>query len=169
MLAANPATPAVPPARGADDGDVATRSFTLTVRVPVAAEEAIGFLGDLGRHVGLHPFLEAATVTAADPDGSWQEWWVVERPAVGPVRYRIRFAARVERLGPVALRTTVQPLAGCRLVTRTAAGGREGGPSTVVETCTVTAPWPLAGYIAREARRAHRRTFALLPAALGER
>lgn len=145
---------------------MATRCFTLTARVPVPAEDAVAFLGDLARHVGLHPFLEAATVTALDPDGHWKDWWVVERPAVGPVRYRIRFAAHVEHLGPVALRTTVRPLPSCRLVTETSAGGDR--PATVVETCTVTAPWPLVGYLAREARRAHERTFALLPAALGE-
>lgn len=62
----------------------------------------------------------------------------------------------------------MRPLPACRLVTETSTGGDGGGAATVVETCTVTAPWPLVVYLAREARRAHERTFGLLPGALGE-
>jgi hypothetical protein len=36
----------------------------------------------------------------------------------------------------------------------------------LTETTEVTAPWPLIGYMTRQARTAHERTFALLPGEL---
>ena len=77
---------------------MADRVFTVTADVAVEPAAAIAFLVDLTRHRGLHPFLQSATVVASGPD--WQEWDVVERPSAGPVRYTVRFRARVVRDRP---------------------------------------------------------------------
>jgi len=146
---------------------MATRSFELTTTVPVPPEAAIDFLVDLARHHGLHPYVVSADVVASghDEDGSWQDWRVVERPRLGPFRYTIRFPARMTRTSPTSLRGDVTAARGCTLVTLTEATGT-GGSATLHEVTVVTAPLPLVGYMTRQARLAHARTFSLLPTEL---
>ena len=152
---------------------VTTRSFELTTSVPVGPRAAIDFLTDLTRHRGLHPYLVSAEVVASGtgPDGPWQEWRVVERPRLGPLRYTIRFPARVVRDGGT-MTSSVRAAPGCtlRTVTRATPAGDDDGDGTsalLTETTEVTAPWPVVGYMTRQARAAHERTFALLPGELG--
>lgn len=149
---------------------MATRTFELTTTVPVAPSAAIDFLADLAAHRGMHPFLVSADPVAHgdDGDGPWTAWRVVERPAVGPLRYTIRFPARMRRASPTSLVGTVHAAPGCSLVTRTTATEVDGG-TRVRETTTVTAPALLVGYMTRGARTAHTRTFALLAAELAAR
>jgi hypothetical protein len=149
---------------------VATRSFELTATVPVSPEAAVDFLVDLARHHGLHPYVVSADVVASGKDaaGSWQDWRVVERPRLGPFRYTIRFPARMTRTSPTSMRGDVTAAPGCTLVTTTQATGT--GPSAALhETTVVTAPLPLVGYMTRQARLAHARTFSLLPTELASR
>jgi hypothetical protein len=149
-----------------------TRTFELTTTVPVAPEAAIDFLVDLSRHRGLHPFVVSADVVASgrDADGDWQDWRVVERPRLGPVRYTIRFPTRMTRTGPTAMRGDVRAAPGCMLVTRTTAtADAVAGHAIVHELTTVSAPRLVLGYMAEQARVAHARTFALLPAELDTR
>jgi hypothetical protein len=150
---------------------VTTLRFELTTSVAVGPSAAIDFLTDLTRHRGLHPYLVSADVVAegTGPDGPWQEWRVVERPRLGPLRYTIRFPARVVRDGDT-MTSSVRAAPGCtlRTVTRaTPAGDDDGAGALLTETTEVTAPWPVAGYMTRQARAAHERTFALLPGELG--
>ena len=144
-------------------GGMGRRTFTVTTDVPVTPDAALDFLADLPRHRGLHPFLVSARVVAAGP--AWQEWQVHERPSVGPLRYPVRFRARLARPRTGELVSQVRLPPGVRLDSDTVAAGTTQG-TRLVETTTVTAPWPLLGYVARRAERAHTRTFALLPAAL---
>lgn len=146
---------------------MATRSFELTTTVPVPPEAAVDFLVDLARHHGLHPYVVSADVVASgqDEDGSWQDWRVVERPRLGPFRYTIRFPARMIRTSPTSMRGDVTAAPGCTLVTLTEARGT-GGSTTLHEVTVVTAPLPLVGYMTRQARLAHARTFSLLPTEL---
>ncbi len=150
---------------------VTTLRFELTTSVPVGPRAAIDFLTDLTRHRGLHPYLVSADVVAegTGPDGSWREWRVVERPRLGPLRYTIRFPARVVRDGDT-IASSVRAAPGCtlRTVTRATPAENDGGTGALLtETTEVTAPWPVAGYMTRQARAAHERTFALLPGELG--
>jgi len=149
---------------------MATRSFELTTTVPVPPEAAIDFLVDLARHHGLHPYVVSADVVASgqDEDGSWQDWRVVERPRLGPFRYTIRFPARMIRTSPTSMRGDVTAAPGCTLVTMTEATG-DGASATLHEVTVVTAPLPLVGYMTRQARLAHARTFSLLPTELAGR
>jgi hypothetical protein len=159
---------------------MATRTFELSTTVPVAPEAAIDFLVDLSRHHGLHPYVVTAEVVASgeDASGSWQDWRVVERPRLGPFRYTIRFPARMIRTSRDSMRGDVTAAPGCTLVTTTRATS-SGAPaarhermpheSTLHETTVVTAPLPLVGYMTRQARLAHARTFSLLPSELAER
>jgi hypothetical protein len=149
---------------------MATRSFELSTTVPVPPQAAVDFLVDLSRHHGLHPYVVSADVVASgeDADGSWQDWRVVERPRLGPVRYTIRFPARMIRTSPTSMRGDVVAAPGCTLVTTTRATG-SGASATLHEVTVVTAPLPLVGYMARQARLAHARTFSLLPAELASR
>jgi hypothetical protein len=147
---------------------VTTRSFELTTSVPVGPHVAIDFLTDLTRHRGLHPYLVSAEIVASGtgPDGPWQDWRVVERPRLGPLRYTLRFPARVERSADDVMTSAVRAAPGCTLRTVTRATSAPDG-AVLTETTEVTAPWPVAGYMTGQARTAHERTFALLPAELG--
>jgi hypothetical protein len=154
---------------------VATRSFDLTTTVPVAPETAIDFLVDLARHHGLHPYVVSAEVVARGDgaDGTWHDWRVVERPRAGPFRYTIRFPARMTRTSPTSMRGDVTAAPGCTLITTTQASGSAASAAqqetTLHETTVVTAPLPLVGYMTRQARLAHARTFSLLPTELAGR
>jgi polyketide cyclase/dehydrase/lipid transport protein len=150
-----------------DHERVGTRVFEVSARVPAAPEEVIDFLLDLDRHRGLHPFLTSATVvdSGTAPEGPWWEWRVEERPSLGPVRYRLRFPARLSRTSARSMTSVVRAAPGCWLRSTTEAGS-EGAGCRVVERVEVTAPWPVLGYMTRNARRAHRRTYARLPEVL---
>ena len=139
---------------------MAERRFTVTADVAVDPATAIGFLVDLTRHRGLHPFLQSATVVASGPD--WQEWDVVERPSAGPIRYTVRFRARVVRDAPDAMTVSLRLRPGVELVSHTVATG-VGDGTRLTETTTTRAPWGLRSYVATTARRAHERTYRRLP------
>ncbi|MGN6325373.1 hypothetical protein [Pseudolysinimonas sp.] len=143
---------------------MAERRFELTTIVPVTPAAAIDRLADLASHHGLHPFLVSAEVEARGDDaaGPWEDWRVVERPALGPLRYTVRFPARMQRTSPTSLVGTVRVIRGCSLVTRTTATPAPGG-AVLRESTVVTAPLPLVGYMTNGARTAHARTYALLP------
>ncbi len=101
---------------------MATRRFSLSTTVSGDAEAAIEFLADLPRHVGLHPFLVSATVTASGDDpGPWRDFEIVERPRLWRLRYTMRFPVHVERTSPTSLRSDVLALRGCRLTSITTA------------------------------------------------
>jgi len=146
---------------------VPTLSFTLTATVPASPEQAIDFLMRLDGHRGMHPYLQSAVVVAEGEDhgAPWWDWNIVERPAVGPFRYTIRFPARMTRLGPDRMRGHVRAARGCLLDSVTSAADAQEG-SVVTETTEVTAPAAVLGYMTRHARLAHERTFALLPVEL---
>lgn len=140
-----------------------SRSFALTATVAAPPERVIDFLMRLDGHRGIHPYLQSAVVVSegTGDEGPWWDWQVTERPAAGPLRYTIRFPARMSRLTPTAMRGHVRAAPGCRLDTVTRATGTTSG-TIVEETTVVTAPWPLLGYMAKHARLAHERTFRML-------
>jgi hypothetical protein len=149
-------------------GSVSVRSFSLSVIVDASPERVIDFLMQLDGHRGMHPYLQSADVVGSGVDGRDRPWWawrIVERPVLGPLRYTIRFPARMTRLDATAMRGRVQAAPGCSLLTSTSAERHERG-TQVHETTTVTAPWPVVGYMTKHARIAHARTFSQLPAEL---
>jgi hypothetical protein len=144
-----------------------TRRFELSALVPVAPSEVIDFLVDLTAHRGLHPFLVSATVagSGSSPLGPWSDWHVEERPTLGPVRYRLRFTARLTRTSEYSMLMLVRAAPGCWLRSTTVARPAEGG-SLLTENTEVTAPWPVLGYMSRTGEAAHARTLSRLPSAL---
>ena len=146
---------------------MATRTFDVEATVPVAPDVAIDFLLHLDRHRGLHPYFLRAVVLArgSDADGPWAEWKVDERPRLGPFSYPLTFRARLTQTSATSMKSLVRPAPGCRLHIVSTAAEAAGG-SHVAETVVVTAPWPLVGYMERQARIAHTRLFRLLPAEL---
>ena len=147
---------------------MSTRAFELSTRVPVAPELAIDFLSDLAAHRGMHPYLVEAKVVASGSDGApWNDWRIVERPALGPFRYTIRFPARMSRTSPTTMTGDVLAAPGCRLVTSTRAEA-DGTGAVVTESTVVTAPALLVGYMAKHARLAHERTYSLLAGELSK-
>lgn len=139
------------------------RRFTVSAVVAAPPAAALDFLADLHRHRGLHPFLVSAEVVAEGDD--WREWQVHERPRLGPLGYSVRFRARLVRTRPDRLLGQVRLPPGVRLDSDTTATVVPAG-TRLVETTDVVAPGPLLGYVARNAERAHARTFALLPGEL---
>lgn len=146
------------------------RAFELSTRVTVAPEVAIDFLSDLAAHRGMHPYLVEARVVASGVDDGvpWSDWRIVERPALGPIRYSIRFPARMRRTSATTMTGDVLAAPGCRLVTSTRAE-RHGAETVVTESTVVTAPALLVGYMAKHARLAHERTYTLLAGELSNR
>jgi hypothetical protein len=148
------------------------RRFEVRTTLGCAPERAVDFLIDLDRHRGLHPFVESATVmdsgtdSGTGPGGEWWDWQVVERPKLGPLRYRIRFRARVARTSPTTMTVVVRAAPGCWLRSWTSAEAADGG-CRLVETTEVTAPWPVLGYMARTGQAAHERTYSRLPTEVG--
>ena len=140
-------------------GRMSTRTFELSARVPAGPEVAIDFLSDLAAHHGMHPYLVEARVVASGDD--WKDWQIVERPALGPFRYTIRFPARMTRTSPTTMTGDVLAARGCTLVTSTRAE-HDGAGAIVTESTVVTAPALLVGYMAKHARLAHERTYSLL-------
>ena len=139
---------------------MAASTFTVTTTTTVGPSAVIDFLAALDRHGGLHPFLVSADVVGGDPSGDQQDWRVVERPRLGPLRYTMRFTARLVRTGPAALHTEVRPAPGCLLLADTTATRQPDGRTQVSECCTIEAPRYLLGYMTRQARIAHARVFA---------
>ena len=148
---------------------MATRTFDVEATVAASPEQAIDFLLELDRHYGLHTYVESAVRTAegTDAEGEWTAWDIVERPAVGPFRYRIRFSSRQIRTSATSMVGRVRPAPGCTLVAASTATSMDAG-TRVAETVTVTAPWLLVDYMARHARIAHTRLFQGLPGELGQ-
>lgn len=146
---------------------MAERCFEVSTVVGVAPEDVVDLLLDLTRHRGLHPYLVSAHVVASgeDADGAWWRWSVHERPRLGPVRYPIRFTATLTRTSPTTFTSDVDAAPGCTIHTLTEAASHGEG-AQVRERATVRAPGPLVGYMARQARTAHERTFRLLPDAV---
>ncbi|WP_127504197.1 SRPBCC family protein [Actinoplanes solisilvae] len=144
---------------------MATRTFELTTQVEAPPEVVLDFLTSFDRHRGLHPYLVSATVVdeGTGGEGPWRDWRVVERPRLGPIRYTIRFAARVTRTSDMSFRTDTGAGPGVLLAVAMTVTPNDQG-TLVRETTTVTAPGPLIGYVTRQARAAHARVFRLLPA-----
>jgi hypothetical protein len=140
------------------------RTFQVTATLTAAPEEVVDFLMDLTRHRGVHPFLSGARVveTGTSLEGPWWEWRVEERPRLGPIRYRLRFPARMTRTSASSMTALVHAAPGCWLRSTTVAHP-DGTGCRVVEATEVSAPWPVRGYMARRAEQAHVRTFSLLP------
>lgn len=152
---------------GGHDERVAERRFDLTATVPAAPETVIDFLMDLERHRGLHPFLVSAEVVdrGTDERGAWSQWRVLERPRLGPLRYPIRFPARLVRTSATTMESVVRALPGCSLRSVVEAVATPSG-TTVTELTWVSAPRPAVSYMERQARVAHERTLRLLPSVL---
>lgn len=134
---------------------MATRTLSLTTRLDHDPVVVLDFLAALDRHHGLHPFLQSAVLVRDEPPV--QEWEVVEKPG----RYRVRFRATLTRVTPTELHSDVDVMRGVRLRMVTSMSG-----STLTEHTTVSAPRPLIGYVTRQARVAHERTFSRLAGAL---
>lgn len=143
------------------------RTFEVSTEVPAAPEAVIDFLMDLEGHRGLHPFLSTAAVvdSGISPAGPWWDWSVVERPTLGPLRFPIRFPARMTRTSATSMSAVVRAAPGCWLRSSTHAEVADGA-CRLVEHTEVVAPALLLGYMSRQAEAAHSRTYSLLAGVL---
>ena len=88
---------------------------------------------------------------------------------MGPVRYRIRFRARMLRTSPTSLESQARALPGCRLRGITRGVTSEDGSTVLTENVVATAPLPIVDHLARQVRTALAQTYQQLPAALASR
>jgi hypothetical protein len=150
---------------------MATREFILSVAVPVSAREAIDHQVDMPRHLGLHPYLSDIRLNGrgVEDGNEWAEYLVLEHPRFLGVRYPVKFPVRVVRTSPTSYVAHVSAAPGCTLLIEATAGedpDTEGG-AILSEHVTVTAPWPLVGYMTRQAEHAHATTYSVLPEVIG--
>lgn len=148
---------------------MAERAFEVSAAVPVGPEAAIDFLTDLANHHRLHPFLVSAVVVGegSTAEGPFQDWRVLERPRLGPLRYPIRFGARLIRTSATSFVSQVLAAPGCTIeAVTTAEPVGLAGTAYLRERSVVRAPRLLLGYMAGQAEHAHRLTMARLPEVL---
>lgn len=157
------------PGCGEEDHDgVANRRFELSTTVACAPSAAIDFLMDLEKHKGLHPFLISASVMSSGDShrGPWWDWSIEERPRIGPFRYRLRLRARLTRTSPTSMESRVRALPGCYLRSIIKSAEQSDGLTQLKENVVATAPSPVVGYLARQARSAHTQTYRRLTGVL---
>lgn len=147
---------------------MATRAFDLETLVPASPDETVEFLMQLDRHRGMHTYLDRAERRSrgTDAEGDWTEWNVVERPTLGPLRYRISFPQRMTRLSATSMIGRVRAAPGCTVVTTTTASATDAG-TRVAESVVVSAPRLLVGYMTRHTLIAHAHMYDVLPRELG--
>ncbi len=145
---------------------MAQHEFRVSCQVAGPPAAVIDFLTDLANHHGLHPYLVEATAIADgdSPSGPFRQWRVLERPRLGPLRYPIRFGARLTRTSPTSFVSSVRAAPGCTIeAITTAEPGPSPGTASIHEYAIVRAPRAVVGYMSRQAELAHRRTMRLLP------
>ncbi|GGL14916.1 hypothetical protein [Deinococcus radiotolerans] len=148
-----------------------SRSFELSVDLPVSGAVVLAFLVDLRRHVGLHALMVSAEVVGSGVDArgrSWTDWVVTDALPLGPWRVPMRYPARLTA-GDGEVWSEVRAALGTHLSVHWQVLDLPGSGSRLVEVTTVTAPAVTLGYAAGQARSAHERTFARLPGVLAAR
>lgn len=139
------------------------RSAQLTLSEDVAAApvRVRDFYVDLDNMALVHPLVVAVRCVERHDtaDGYVQTYRVVDRIALGRLRLRIRYVARVQVpiTGDVVAEARQFP--GVRLRTVVTFDEIPGG-TRVVERIRITAPAPVAGLTVREAENAHREMLA---------
>jgi ligand-binding SRPBCC domain-containing protein len=150
-----------------------TFGYSHSAVIGAPLEEVWDWLGDLRRHVELHPLMREITILEeGDGPGPGEHYCdFVGREEVKlfgvdvPVIYQSRMIRRpVEHV--IVIRTTCQP----RLVTTVQWSLRavEGG-TEVEEQVELTAPRLIAGFSTRQSQRAHEEMFATLQRLVAER
>jgi len=147
---------------------VPSRSFELSVDLPVPGAEVLAFLLDLRWHVGLHTLMVSAQPVGSGVDGrgySWTDWVVTDTLPLGPWRVPLRYPARLTA-GNGEVWSEVRASLGTRLTEHWQVADRPGCGSRLTEVTTVTAPRVTLGFAVGQARAAHEATFARLPSVL---
>ena len=119
-------------------------------------EEVRDFYVDLDNIRLVHPLVVAVQRTdhAETPDGVVLSYRVRDRIGFGPLVLPIAYTAtlRVPRSGDV--RTAARQFPAVRIDGRVSFDA-VGGATRLTEHLRITAPWPLAGFTARQATEAH--------------
>ncbi|MDK2014251.1 MULTISPECIES: SRPBCC family protein [unclassified Deinococcus] len=145
-----------------------SRSFELSVDLPVPGAEVLAFLLDLRRHVGLHALMVSAQPVGSGVDGRgrpWTDWVATDTLPLGPWRAALRYPARLTS-GDGEAWSKVRAALGTHLTVHWQVTDRPGGGSRMTEVTTVTAPRVTLGFAVGQARAAHEATFARLPGVL---
>lgn len=134
---------------------------TLSEDVAAPPERVRAFYVDLHNMRLVHPLVVSVrSVTHHDTaDGYVQTYRVVDRIALGRLRFRIRYVVQlhVPVAGDVTAKARQFP--GVRLHTVVSFGEIPSG-TRIVEHMRISAPRPLAGLTVREAERAHTEMLA---------
>lgn len=127
--------------------------LTHTWQVPVTPERIFDHLTDPSSYVGLTPFVTTVSDVRSTEDGV--SYVAVERFRIGAVRAwtnRIAVTMNGDR-GTLTVRQDVVSPGRVRLWSVVSLGP-EGDGTSVTEVITVRMPWPLAGFVRRQARAA---------------
>jgi hypothetical protein len=129
---------------------------TLTEDVPASPEDVRAFYVDLDSIKVVHPMIVSVTELSRsdDGDGYRQTYEVVDDVRMGPLKFRIKYQARLQVPAAGDVQTEADQSPGVRLRGTVSFTPIDGG-TRVTEHIRIAAPRPLAGYTAREATKAH--------------
>jgi len=145
---------------------MARGGFSHTIEIAVPPNALHAFLSDLRNYVPLHPLIESIEdlpPTPALPHA--RHYRVVDRIPIGPFRLTTTYRAALETVSAQMVRGHAWQFPAVHLVTDYALHPTGGG-TRLVEHASVEAPFPLLGFVIRQASRAHAATLVGLKALL---
>ena len=147
----------------------ATPDIQLDQEVPASRERVHALLTDLRALAPLHPLIESIEAMPGDPDRPGAVFHrVTDRFVFGPLRFRTRYVAALEPLGPECVRGDAWQSPGVRLRTLYHLEALSEATTRIREEVRVEAPFGMRGFVVRQAREAHRRMLADLAAAVAD-
>lgn len=150
-----------------------TLGYTQRVHIDAPIDTVWSLLADPRRHVELHPLIHELTILAEgdgpEPGERFVEFEVLDGVKLLGVEFPVKYQSHmIQRptTRTLSLRATVPP----RLVTTVEwAMSAVNGGTQIDEQVELTAAWSVAGFSARQSRRAHAKLFAAVQRVCGSR
>lgn len=140
--------------------------FVHEIEIDAPLSAVHDFLADMDAHAELHPLIES--ITALPPTASRttaDHYRIVDRIALGPIRFRATYTAALEALSDTVIRGDAWQQPRIRLSTMYRLSPTDTG-TRLVEKVSVTAPWPLRRFTVSQACAAHSETIQKMKARL---
>lgn len=129
---------------------------TISAVIPAAPDSVRAFYVDLDNLRTLHPLIVAVERTArtVGPDGHVTHYRVRDRVPFGRITFPVTYTATLHVPSTGDVTTEARQFPGVRLCGRVSFEEIEDG-TRLTERIDISAPWPLAGFTARQAVAAH--------------
>lgn len=141
---------------------MARSSFRHRIEIGSSPAEVHAFLLDLRNYRALHPLIESLRELPGQADApDARRYEVVDRIALGPLRFRTRYLASLREVSPGQVEGRAWQTPGVRLRTLYQCRPHEHG-TELVEQVELEAPFLLHRFVHSQARDAHLETLRAL-------